>query len=78
MCNDVDVAIIIWWRVWTMYEFTILSWLWKDIYILENSWWVTWNTIKEFMNEWHKSKWKIIYFNNLDDLKQKLEYKKAK
>lgn len=70
MCFDVDIAIIIWWRVWTMYEFTILSWLWKDIYILEDSWWITWQTIKYFKLEWNKNNSKIQYFKNTEDLKK--------
>ena len=69
MCSEVDIAIIIGWRVWTMYEMTMLSWLWKDIFVLANSWWITLNTIKEFIKEWHKRDSKISFFDNVDELK---------
>ena len=70
MCFDVDIAIIIWWRVWTMYEFTILSWLWKDIYVLNNSWWISWKTIEYFKKEWHKRNSTIQYFKDNEELKK--------
>ena len=69
MCSYVDIAIVIGWRVWTMYELTMLSWLWKDIFVLNNSGGITWNTIKEFIKEGHKKDSKILFFRNVDDLK---------
>jgi hypothetical protein len=68
MCLNVDLAIIIGWRVGTMYEITILSWMWKDMYILNWSWWITWETIKKFIIEWHKEKSKIVFFDNLNKI----------
>lgn len=68
LCLDSDIAIIIWWRVWTMYELTILAWLWKDIYVLEKSWWITWKTISDFKKEWHKRTSRIEFFKTWKEL----------
>lgn len=69
MCLHVDIAIVIGGRVGTMYEVTLLSGLWKDVYVLENSGGITEQTIKAFITEWHKSSSKIEFFSDPEFLK---------
>ncbi|MDO8506953.1 MAG: hypothetical protein Q7S53_00080 [bacterium] len=68
MVSQVDKAIIIGGRVGTMYEVTILSGLGKDMFVLENSGGITKNTMANFINEGHKEKSEIVYFNSPEEL----------
>lgn len=72
MCLNIDFAIIIGGRTGTMYEVTIMSGMSKDILVLKGSGGVTGQTIKKFINEGHKEKSKIEYFNNLRQFKKYL------
>ncbi|MDO8241126.1 MAG: hypothetical protein Q7T51_04070 [Candidatus Moranbacteria bacterium] len=72
MCLNIDMAIVISGKVGTMYEVTITSGMSKDMYVLEGSGGITGHTIKEFIKEGHKTKSKIIFFNNPEDLNKVL------
>lgn len=67
VCN-IDKAIVIGGRVGTMYELTLLSGLGKDIFVLEGSGGITDKTVKNFLEEGHKEKSKIIFFSSPKEL----------
>lgn len=73
MCLNVDVAIIISGKVGTMYEVTIMSGMSKNIYVLKGSGGITGHTIKEFIKEGHKTKSKILFFENPEELNRILK-----
>ncbi len=71
MCSNVDLGLIIGGRVGTMYEVTILSGMFKDIYVLDGSGGITGETIKEFAREGHKGKSDIIFFKSPEIIKKR-------
>lgn len=73
MCSKVDMAIVISGKVGTMYEVTIMSGMSKNIYVLAGSGGVTGHTIKEFIKEGHKTKSKILFFKNSEELNKVLK-----
>lgn len=73
MCLAVDAAIIIGGRVGTLYELTILSGISKNIFVLKESGGITNQTIKKFIKEGHKSKTKIVFFEDPGKLKSLLK-----
>lgn len=68
MCFDVDTAIVIGGRVGTLYELAILSGLGKDVLILKGSGGISNKTAEAFVEEGHKGKSSIVFFESPEEL----------